>query len=138
MYQAASGIYRIPKGFRNILPAKTAVSGETEFRHNFNRESETKLTEFHQDILCYRGELPQPQWLDVDPDMYKRVCDITVDLSRMEQPPLPKVDGTKGKFYRVSYDVILLFGSTELQAQVAWKEDDVEKRTPAKIIYWPS
>lgn len=55
--------------------------------------------------------------------MYKRVCDITVDLSRMEQPPLPKVDGTKGKFYRVSYDVILLFGSTELQAQVAWKED---------------
>jgi len=53
--------------------------------------------------------------------MYKHVCDITVDVSRVEQPPLPRADGT-GKYYRVIYDVVLLFGSTELQAQVAWKE----------------
>ena len=51
------------------------------------------------------------------------MCDITVDVSGMKQPPLPRIDGTGEKYYRVNYDVILLFGSTELQAQVAWKED---------------
>ena len=55
--------------------------------------------------------------------MYKSMCDITVDVSGMKQPPLPRIDGTGAKYYRVNYDVILLFGSTELQAQVAWKED---------------
>ena len=28
-----------------------------------------------------------------------------------------------GSFYRVYYDVVLLFGMTELKAQVAWKEN---------------
>jgi hypothetical protein len=35
--------------------------------------------------------------------------------------PKPKATG-KGSFYRVDYDIILLFGMTELKAQVAWKE----------------
>ena len=56
-------------------------------------------------------------------DMYKRVCDITVDVSRMKQPPLRRIDGKGGKYYCVEYEVILFFGLTELQAQVAWKED---------------
>ena len=56
-------------------------------------------------------------------DMYKSMCDITVDVSGMKQPPLPRIDGTGEKYYRVNYDVILLFGLTELQAQVAWEED---------------
>ena len=45
---------------------KTAVSAKTESRRPFISKSETKLTEIHQNILCYRGELPQPQWTDVD------------------------------------------------------------------------
>ncbi|EDR07872.1 uncharacterized protein LACBIDRAFT_294479 [Laccaria bicolor S238N-H82] len=122
MFQTLSGVYRIPKGFSNILPAKTAVSEKTEFRCGCTHASETKLTEFHSYILCYRGELPDPEWLDVD-----------ADVSRMKQPPLPRVDGTGGKYYRVDYDVILLFGLTELQAQVAWEEDGVEKRAHTTI-----
>ena len=35
---------------------------------------------------------------------------------------IPKFTG-KGSYYRVDYDVILLFGVTELQAQIAWKEN---------------
>ena len=33
--------------------------------------------------------------LKLSSDMCKRVCDITVDLSRMKQPPLLRVDGTR-------------------------------------------
>ena len=34
----------------------------------------------------------------------------------------PKATG-KGNFYSVDYDIILLFGMTELKAQIAWKEN---------------
>ena len=35
---------------------------------------------------------------------------------------LPKATG-EGNFYRVDFDFILLFGMTELNAQVAWTEN---------------
>ncbi|KIJ93867.1 hypothetical protein K443DRAFT_134933 [Laccaria amethystina LaAM-08-1] len=128
MYQQVSGTYHIPNGFSNILPAKTAISDKTEVRRGYRRKSETKLTEIQQAIYCYQGELAQPEWFDVDSDMYKHVCDITVDVSHVKQLPLPRIDGTGGVYYSVGYYVILFFGSTELQAQVALVEDGVEKR----------
>ena len=42
-------------------------------------------------------------------------------LSGVPSVPQPKVTG-QGSFYKVRYDIILLFGMTELKAQVAWKE----------------
>ena len=45
-----------------------------------------------------------------------KLCTIEADLSRA-----PKAKG-KGSFYRVDCDIILLFGTTELKAQLAWKE----------------
>ena len=61
----------------------------------------------------------------------------------------------KGTYYRLDYDIILLFDLTELKAMVAWNEDvgpllvlfhislfikccqGVERRSPARIIYDP-
>jgi len=54
-------------------------------------------------------------------DNYTRLCTIRADLSRVPQLPRPKTTG-KGNFYRVDYDIVLLFGMTELKAQIAWKE----------------
>ena len=50
-----------------------------------------------------------------------KLCTIEADLSRAPMLPQPKAKG-KGSFYRVGYDIILLFGMTELKAQIAWKE----------------
>ena len=50
------------------------------------------------------------------------LCTIEADLSRVRLFPRPKASG-QGNFYRVDYDIILLFGLTELNAQIAWKED---------------
>ena len=36
--------------------------------------------------------------------------------------PQPKVEG-QGVFYSIDCDIILLFGMTELKAQVAWQEN---------------
>ena len=50
------------------------------------------------------------------------LCTIEADLSRAPILTLPKTSGN-GIYYSVDFDVILLFGMTELQAQVAWTEN---------------
>jgi hypothetical protein len=52
-------------------------------------------------------------------DNYTRLCTIEADLSQAVVTR-PKAEG-EGNFYRVDYDIILLFGMTELKAQIAWK-----------------
>ena len=54
-------------------------------------------------------------------DNYTKLCTIEADLSRIPTLPRPKATG-KGSFYRVDYEIIILFGMTELKAQIAWKE----------------
>jgi len=51
---------------------------------------------------------------------------IVADLSKVPFSPGVGANGTS--FYRMDYDIILLFGLTEFKAQVAWKEKGVEKR----------
>ena len=55
-------------------------------------------------------------------DNYTKLCTIEADLSRAPILTQPKATG-KEIFYTVHYDVILLFGTTELQAQLAWMEN---------------
>ena len=51
------------------------------------------------------------------------LCTIEADLSRIVVTRyIDKAKKRKGWFYRVDYDNILLFGMTELKAQVIWME----------------
>ena len=50
-----------------------------------------------------------------------KLCTVEADLSRAPMLPQSKAKG-KGSFFRVSYDIVLLFGMTELKAQIVWKE----------------
>ena len=50
------------------------------------------------------------------------LCTIEADFSRAPTLALPKNTGD-GIYYCVKFEIILLFGKTELQAQIAWKED---------------
>jgi hypothetical protein len=46
---------------------------------------------------------------------------ITADLSHLNLNPRK---GRQGKtYFRVDYEIVLLFGLTELKAQIAWKEN---------------
>ncbi|KAG8215046.1 hypothetical protein J3R82DRAFT_8455 [Butyriboletus roseoflavus] len=49
--------------------------------------------------------------------------------------PTRKVSGQEGFYYRLDFDVIILFGSTEFSAQVAWKVNGVETRSTVAMIY---
>jgi len=84
---------------------------------------------------------------------FAKLCTIDIDLSNLPLRPLSKPLG--GRYYRLDYDIVLLFGLTELKALIAWKQNvsfpfgnlclsllntflqGVERRSAAKIVYDP-
>ena len=66
-------------------------------------------------------------------DNYSQLCTIEADLSKIVLQPMRSPNGMV--FYRLDYDIVLLFGTTEFKALVSWKVNGVEKRSEAKIIY---
>ena len=52
------------------------------------------------------------------------MCIVSADLSEMKKLTQPQTNQQNGKHYYVlEFDIILLFGLTELKAQIAWKEN---------------
>jgi len=131
------GKWHLPGKFSVILPKHTQISETKEFKRKYHKLEESKR-EFNSvlNVWSYRGVLSEPKWKDIDPENYKRVCTIDVNLSHLPTTKLSKPSG-RGHYYRIDYEIVLLFGLTELKAVVAWKENGVEKRSPAKIIYDP-
>ena len=86
---------------------------------------------------------------------YTELCEVEVDLSQLPASRRNRSSGD-GIYYRVDFDIVLLFGLTELEAVVAWWDwenvslllvllhplhlpccQSVERRSIAKIIYDP-
>ena len=53
----------------------------------------------------------------MDIDIYTKIGTIEADLSHISL-----TQGERGHYFLVKYDLVLLFGLTELKAQVAWRE----------------
>jgi len=117
------------------------VSEETEFRQPVYKELDQ--TEFDQlstksvMIICYRGRNEQvPEWVDMAPDHFSDLCEVTADLFAAKKSVLPEMNLMTGEiYYRMHFDIVLLFGLTELKAQMAWMENGIERRGPASIVY---
>lgn len=54
---------------------------------------------------------------------YTKLCTIDIDLENI--PRHTAKDSAGGNFYRVYYDIVLIFGLTELRAQIAWLDANV-------------
>ncbi|PPR01390.1 hypothetical protein CVT24_006228 [Panaeolus cyanescens] len=138
-FVAVSGEKRINDVFYVILATNTQVPETNEIRRNhfweFTSFDELKRSKTY--LHGFRGSVKDAAWMDVDADKYFELCTIVTDLSHMaHSSSIQKKYDTDGKlFYRLHYDVIMLFGGTEIKAQVAWKEDGVERRSDAKILY---
>ena len=48
------------------------------------------------------------------------LCDVTANTSKITRTLLPQTAPDGGVYYEMEYDVILLFGLTELKAQISW------------------
>jgi hypothetical protein len=55
--------------------------------------------------------------------MFSTLCTVMADTRQIAKilKPLRGVDGKQ--YYRFNHDVVLLFGLTELKAQISWMED---------------
>lgn len=53
------------------------------------------------------------------------LCTVTADTARV---PKPKIKNPRGSHFEIGFEVALLFGLTELKAQLVWEEGGVEKR----------
>ncbi|KAI6108537.1 hypothetical protein EV401DRAFT_2116788 [Pisolithus croceorrhizus] len=137
-FTVLSGTQWLPNGFGSILTRGTEVSEQQEFRSGFYREvanlSACKSVE--EDIVAYRGTLKDPLWMDKEKESYTKLCTIFADTSKLTSSlqPCQRPNGL-GIYYTLNFDVVMLFGLTELKAQVSWKENGVEVRGPATVVY---
>ncbi|KXN81407.1 Heat shock 70 kDa protein 12A [Leucoagaricus sp. SymC.cos] len=137
MYRNLSGKLMVPGVFSEILVKNTQVSDTQEFRRSYREESLLKegLAERNSThILCYRGTFLSPQFIDKDPENFHQVITINADTSSLvNQARL--CTGLSGNYYELEYDIVMLFGLTELKVQLAWKEDGTERRSPAEVVF---
>ncbi|KAK0448967.1 uncharacterized protein EV420DRAFT_836050 [Desarmillaria tabescens] len=126
-----AGALSIPGQFSIILPKDTQVSETTEFRHSFSRNSIhlADLQYITTDIKCYRGvRIEDPRWIDKEPDAYSLFCTVAADTSEVAKSLKLRRRPDGGSYFALVFDIVLLFGRTELKAQLSWKENGVEKR----------
>ncbi|KIK93910.1 hypothetical protein PAXRUDRAFT_144008 [Paxillus rubicundulus Ve08.2h10] len=138
-YRNITGRLVIPNAFKSMLTKGTRVSEEQEFRQNLcmHSESASDCSHVSSRIINYRGELMAPIWADVEPHAFTTLCSVHADTSKIigSLRPRQSKHSSTGVYYTVDYDVVLLFGLTELKAQISWKENGVEHRGPASVVY---
>ncbi|KAF8333728.1 hypothetical protein F5887DRAFT_1286197 [Amanita rubescens] len=135
----ASSVHFCETILLNFRTQATAVSEEKEFRktyfHELPRRQFEEFDTVELVLKCYRGRAAKaPLWLDLEPEFFEDNCDVIADLTTLKSHLKPLLNGGK-EYFRFELDVVLLFGLTELKAHIAWKEDGVEKRGPATIVY---
>ncbi|RXW25662.1 hypothetical protein EST38_g138 [Candolleomyces aberdarensis] len=73
-------------------------------------------------------------WLIDEPEQYPIKCVIRADTSSVKREKVYSII-KDADYYQIDFDIVLIFGPTELKAQIAYLENGVEKRGPATIIY---
>lgn len=105
-----------------------------EFRSSYSsvQKSRTDFKKLDLSIWCYRGNEPNPTWIDIDTVNYTKLCDIDFDPSNL---PLTRNKRLFAEaYYLLRFDIVLLFGLAEFKAQVAWVEDVSGHFNPAWLL----
>jgi len=136
-FTALSGGTVLPNAFLSILKRGVQVSEKQEFRQSLFMECalRSSLKSLDATILAYRGDLLDPQWMDKEPARFTKLCTIVANTSKLVHSLQPQVAPDGGVYFELDCEVILLFGLTELKAQISWMDKGAEKRSPASILY---
>jgi hypothetical protein len=119
----------------------TVVSETKEFRKEFTTEvvDRSACNVIATEVVCYKGNSPEPCWTDSEPGeckylpngqityhqegMFSTLCHVHADTSKVTSTMSPRRGYAGLQFYRQQFSIILIFGLTELQAQLCWEED---------------
>ncbi|KAI0704710.1 hypothetical protein C8Q76DRAFT_820418 [Earliella scabrosa] len=133
-YTRPSGSVVVPGSFYSILEKGARVRENEEVSKALDMESTKSrtLNSISTEVLCYTGRDPDPRWTDMEPELFTALCTIHADTSQVRRK---RKMGPDGAYYVQEFEIVLLCGTTELKAQIRWKENGVERRGPAKIVY---
>jgi len=132
-----SGRTVLLNAFNVILKKGTVVSKTTEFRKEFITEvvDRSACNVIATEVVCYKGDSPEPRWTDSEPGMFPTLCYVHADTSKVASTISPRRGYAGLQFYRQQFSIVLIFGLTELQAQLCWEEDGIEQRSPATVVF---
>ena len=125
------------------LLKNTQVDELTEFRQTVSQSHQSKahFENIFSTVSCYLGDnVSSTMWKNVEssecpfqililsiyipsPEMYRDLCWIKANVPMRPQRCAKGKGKNRQYFFRVDYDIVLLFGLTELKAQIAWKEN---------------
>ncbi|KAI9566246.1 hypothetical protein HD554DRAFT_2025961 [Boletus coccyginus] len=127
-----SGQYTVDGGFCSILRKGDQVDEEKETRSTFCylNSNQVDFGNEQMSILCYRGKSSNPQWVDEDPcklfptsPSFATLGTIRANLRQAANGSVAMIGLSGEVYYRVDIDIVAFFGSTELTAQMVWKEN---------------
>ena len=129
------GLFRIPKCWR-IRNSDNRISGNRKLGMTSRQfRSLSGVIRVHRPnprcgetwtlvriLLCLVFLYPE-LWRLSRADKYVKIWTIKLDLSQVNSSPLSRSDEEQANYYRIDYDVVFLFGRTNLKVQLAWKEN---------------
>ncbi|EFI28066.1 hypothetical protein CC1G_14092 [Coprinopsis cinerea okayama7 len=122
--------------FDTILPKNQRVTETQEFRrgYSFIFKTQEEKVELKEEIIRYDGTLDKPLWIEKDSSDFVNVCSVVAEVVAPEYKKQVN-PSTSEPYWELDIDIVVLFGLTELKAQVCWKENGIEQRSPATIIF---
>ncbi|KAI1793722.1 hypothetical protein LXA43DRAFT_202911 [Ganoderma leucocontextum] len=128
-----SGRVMLREGFSILLQRGTRVHQNEEISQHLQHEAHEShtLNKIGSVVLSYTGK-DKPRWMDVDPELFTPLCTIYADTSQVLRESR---QGPNGVYYVQKFKIVLLCGLTEMQAQLSWVENGIEKRGLAKVVY---
>ncbi|PPQ68081.1 hypothetical protein CVT24_002945 [Panaeolus cyanescens] len=134
-YENDDGAVVLPHYFAEMLAKNVKVSEFKETRKSVYARNSSKF-EGGMDVIvpiwCYNGKQTGERFFDDDKESYTKAFSVVVDASRVPVTEC-EVKGVKTWMFRAF--IVLYFGLPAIKADLAWSEDGVEKRCPAKIVY---
>jgi len=102
---------------------------------NYFQEIETIADAKHTVLLyAYDGKGPAPFWFEENREEFRKLCDITADLSdQCTSQSKMLVDGVE--LWVLRFSVELTLGSTEIEARIKWDHNGETKYSNAQVAY---
>ncbi|KAK0222698.1 hypothetical protein EDD85DRAFT_1028147 [Armillaria nabsnona] len=124
-FEDDSGDIRLGDQFDTILAKDVQVFEKEEFRKTYclNRKL---LSDFHTinvSIYSYRGSKSDSTWMDTERDMYPVLCTVNADTREAAKALVPQQRPDGKPFSTLHFDIVILFGRTEMKAQICWIEN---------------
>ncbi|KAF8632441.1 hypothetical protein AX15_001883 [Amanita polypyramis BW_CC] len=122
------GTMVLPNAFDIILPKNTPVRETKEYRRRYYIKSLSRQGLYKRDVqvLCYKGNLQNPKWTDLEPELFEPVDIVEADMSTLAKSLTPMKGPGNRTYFALKHDLILEFGAsgisarTEVHAQLSW------------------